>query len=214
MAKKVIDWESVEREYRAGIRSLRDIGVEFGCSHVAIKKRADKEEWPRDLAAKIEASAQAKVSKAVVTKTITTETLATERAIVEANAQVIADAVINQRRDVSRARSIVQKLFGEMDATIDGMEELRQLAELMASPDEKGVDKLNELYNKVISLPSRVDSTKKLAESLRVLVELERKVLRIKDDSSIEDVAKKFGDGVALSAMEAYSRMCNDASAS
>lgn len=208
MARKVVDWEAVEREYRAGIRSLRDIGEEFGCSHVGIKKRADKEGWTRDLAAKIQAAAEEKVTKATVTKTVTAETKAAEREIIEANAQAIADAVLNQRRDVSKARSIVQKLFDEMDKSIDGIELLEQLGEMMRSPNEHGVDKLNELYHKIISLPSRVDSTKKLAESLRVLIELERKVLRIKDDTSLEDVAKKFGEGAAMTALDAYTTLC------
>lgn len=211
MAGKQIDWESVEREYRTGVRSLRDIAEEFGCSHAAIKKRADKEGWPRDLSARIQAAAEEKVSRAEVSTAVTMETKIAEREIVEANALAIADAVLNQRRDVQRARRIVQKLFAEMESQIDGLEDLQQLGELMMRPDEKGVDKLNELYQKIIALPSRVDSTKKLAESLRVLVELERKVLRIKDDTGVEDAAKKFGEGAAMSAMDAYSRMCKGA---
>ena len=47
--RKAIDWESVEMQYRAGIRSLRDIGAEFGVSDVAIIKRAKRDEWTRDL---------------------------------------------------------------------------------------------------------------------------------------------------------------------
>lgn len=45
--KKSIDWESVEREYRAGIKTLRQIGDEHGVSHVAITERADKHGWIR-----------------------------------------------------------------------------------------------------------------------------------------------------------------------
>ena len=53
--KKVIDWEAIERDYRAGILSLREIAAVHGCSHVAISKRARAEAWARDLAAKIQA---------------------------------------------------------------------------------------------------------------------------------------------------------------
>ena len=210
--KKPIDWVAVEREFRAGIRSLRDIGEEFGVSHTGIKKRADEDGWVRDLGAKIRAAAEDKVSKAAVSKIVSAETKATERDIVEANATMQADAVLGQRRDVSRSRGVVQKLFAELETQLDCAEDFAKLGELMASPDDNGTDKLNELYRKVMSLPSRVDSAKKLADALRVLIELERKVLRIKDDSGLEDAAKKFGDGVAMSAMEAYSRMCNDPS--
>ena len=38
-----VDWEAVEREYRVGIRSLADIGNEFGVSAPGILKKAKKE---------------------------------------------------------------------------------------------------------------------------------------------------------------------------
>lgn len=58
MARSIVDWESVEREYRAGIRSLRDIGGEFGCTEGAIRKKAKEKDWSRDLSAKISAKAE------------------------------------------------------------------------------------------------------------------------------------------------------------
>ena len=62
MTRKAIDWESVEIQYRAGIRSLKDIGNEFNVSDAAIIKRAKRDGWSRDLRAKIQAKAEAKVS--------------------------------------------------------------------------------------------------------------------------------------------------------
>jgi hypothetical protein len=46
-------WNVVEAEYRAGIKSLRTIAAEHDISEGAIRKRAKKEEWARDLAASI-----------------------------------------------------------------------------------------------------------------------------------------------------------------
>jgi len=206
MARKAVDWEAVEREYRAGIRSLRDIGAEFGVSDAGILKRAKKEEWQRDLTERIRAKAEAKVSAALVSEKVSAESNANERIVVEASAQVLADALLGQRRDVSRSRSIVQKLFDELEAQGDGLAELAMLGEALESGDE---EKLAQIARKVIAFPSRVDSAKKLAESLRTLVELERKVLRIKDDTNLDDFAKKIGEGAALSGMDAYRQMCN-----
>lgn len=42
-------WEGIENEYRAGIRSLRDIGEEYGVSHAAIRKRAERDRWSRGI---------------------------------------------------------------------------------------------------------------------------------------------------------------------
>ena len=212
MARSV-DWDAIEPQWRAGIKTKLQISEEFGVSRAAMDKHFAKLGIDRDLTEKIRAKAEALVTQAQVTREVTAESIATEREIVDANANAQADAVLGQRRDVSRSRGVVQKLFAELETQLDCAEDFAKLGELMASPDDNGADKLNELYRKVMSLPSRVDSAKKLADALRVLIELERKVLRIKDDSSLEDAAKKFGDGVAMSAMEAYSRMCNDPSA-
>lgn len=206
MARKAVDWEAVEREYRAGIRSLRDIGAEFGVSDAGILKRAKKDEWQRDLTERIRAKAEAKVSAALVSEKVSAESNANERIVVEASAQVLADALLGQRRDVSRSRSIVQRLFDELEAQGDGLAELAMLGEALESGDE---EKLAQIARKVIAFPSRVDSAKKLAESLRTLVELERKVLRIKDDTNLDDFAKKIGECAALSGMDAYRQMCN-----
>ena len=42
-----IDWNAVELEYRAGIRSLRAIGAQFGVSDAGIIKRAKRDSWVR-----------------------------------------------------------------------------------------------------------------------------------------------------------------------
>ena len=212
MARSV-DWDAIEPQWRAGIKTKLQMSEEFGVSRAAMDKHFAKLGIDRDLTEKIRAKAEALVTQAQVTREVTAESVATERDIVDANAMMQADAVLGQRKDISRSRGVVKKLFAELETQLDCAEDFAKLGDLMASPDDNGTDKLNELYRKVMSLPSRVDSAKKLADALRVLIELERKVLRIKDDTGLEDAAKKFGDGVAMSAMEAYWRMCNDPSA-
>lgn len=43
------DWEKIELDYRAGIKTLTQIAAEHGISHVAIIKRAKRDGWERDL---------------------------------------------------------------------------------------------------------------------------------------------------------------------
>lgn len=81
-----VDWDAVERDYRAGVKTLRQMADEHGISHVAINKRAKRDGWSRDLAAKIQAKADELVTKNAVTKPVTVETKVSERDIVEANA--------------------------------------------------------------------------------------------------------------------------------
>ena len=43
------DWERIELDYRAGIKTLRQIADEHGITHGAINKRARRDGWERDL---------------------------------------------------------------------------------------------------------------------------------------------------------------------
>ncbi|MDD2711316.1 MAG: hypothetical protein PHU77_00210 [Simplicispira sp.] len=174
--RKTIDWESVEIQYRAGIRSLKDIGGEYGVSDAAIIKRARRDEWVRDLKAKIQAKADAKVSAALVSAEVSAQTRASERQIVEANAQAAADIRLAHRADIRRTRAIVARLMDELEQQtgIENAALLANLGEIMRAPDDNGQDKRNDLYQKIISLPERSKTAKTLADSLRVAVDMER----------------------------------------
>lgn len=174
MKPKQPDWERIEKLYRAGVLSIREIAGECGVSHTAINKRAKAHAWERDLKAKIKAKADALVSKAEVSTQVSKEELATERGIIEANAQVIADIRIAHRTDIGRSRRLANKLLDELEGMTDNRDLFDQLGELLLSPDDSGQDKLNDLYQKVISLPARTKTMKELAETLKTLITLER----------------------------------------
>lgn len=181
-----VDWEAVEREYRAGIKTLRQIGEEFGCSHVGVKKKAEREGWPRDLSAKIKELADAKVTKALVTKEVTKETAVSERQVIEASAEMMAEVIRGHHKLLTRLRGIAMLLMDRLEAELEGTDLFRQLGEMMASPDEFGVDKVGDLYRKVIALPTQTDTAKKLAEMLKTIIELERKVFKIDEQKPAE----------------------------
>lgn len=180
-----IDWAAVEVDYRPNAMSLRTIGERHGCTEGAIRKKAKKEGWVRDLSEKIKARADDLVRREMVRSSTQTES-----EIVNANAQNSATVQIKERRDVTTARSLVMNLLMELESQVVGKEIYGNLGELLRSDDNNGVDKLNDIYNKVISFPGRVDSMKKLGETLKTLIELERKVYKIDGDSE-EDKGKK-----------------------
>lgn len=175
------DWEAIETAYRTGSQSVREIAAQFGISHAAISKRAKKESWDRDLQARIQAKADALVTKREVTKKVTTEKLVTERQIVEANAEVIANVRMEHRSDIRRARTLTNSLLEELESECSDVDALNQLGELLRREDDKGMDKLNDLYHKIISLPGRVKAMKDLADSLKNLIALERQAYSLDD---------------------------------
>ena len=175
--KPAPDWEKIEADYRAGILSLREIAEAHpGTNHVAIARKAKREGWSRDLSAKIRAKADALVTERTVTADVTAERRVSERDIIDANAQAIVSVRLAHRKDIQRSRSITMRLLEELELQSgrENAELLEQLGELMRREDDRGQDKLNDLYQKIISLPGRAKTMKDLGESLRVLVTLER----------------------------------------
>ncbi|WP_454844090.1 hypothetical protein [Pseudomonas gorinensis] len=187
MAAKQPDWERIEQLFRAGLLSVREIASACGVSHTAINKRAKAEGWERDLKAKIKAKADSLVSKREVSSKVSTETLATERGIVEANAEVIADIRMAHRTDIGRSRRLANKMLDELESLTDNRELFEELGELMRDPDDKGFDRRNELYGKVISLGGRSKTMKELAETLKTLVLLERQAYDLDAKSGGDD---------------------------
>lgn len=114
--KRIIDWEGIEREYRAGVRSLREIGTDFEITHGAIRKRAEKDGWVRDLGAKIRARADALVSKEAVSSLVSAVSKVAEKEIVEANATMQAQIRREHRTDIQKTKKIANKLLDVLEA--------------------------------------------------------------------------------------------------
>lgn len=189
--RKAVDWEAMRPDWVAGIKSVLQLSEEYGVSRAAILKHWGKEGLERDLAGKIKAKADALVTQSLVTSQVTPEGRVTEREVIDVNAKKNAEIQINERKDVSKARSVLMSLFAELESQVANKELYEQLGEMMHSPDDKGIDRRYELYQKVTSFGGRVDSMKKLGEALKTAVELERKVYKIDDTADEESKSQK-----------------------
>ena len=167
--RKQVDWEGVERDYSAGLLSLREIGDKYGITEGAIRKKAKKEEWARDLSARIEKKANDLVRKDLVRSEVRTEKTITEKEIIDVNAQALVNVKLNHRKSIKRVNDLVDTLF----------EEIEELS------THKNAD----------NLPVRVDMTKKLMDTLRISIDKERQAFGITDaptptDDAIKDLLK------------------------
>ena len=142
------------------------------------------------MTARIQAKADALVAQQAVTREVTPATKLIESEIVEANAGVQASIRISHRKDIGRSRALAMRLLEELELQTNQVPELGQLGELMRSPDDRGVDKLNEVYQKVISLPGRTKTMKDLGDTLKTLIGLERQAFSMDDDPESPDNAK------------------------
>lgn len=181
------DWERIELDYRAGLLSVREIAASQGITEGAVRKRAKRDEWSRDLQPKIRAKADDLVRRAEVRTTVRTD-----REVVDASAQVIADVRVSHRKDISRARALAMKLLDELEAQTDSGELLEQL-EMALSGSDDSPDALIRVFQRVTSTAGRIDSAKKLSEAMKVLVGMEREAYGIAEVVKLEHTGKDGG---------------------
>ena len=106
-SKKDIDWEAIQREYRASILSVREIASMHGISHCTILKRAKKfpGQWVRDLSARV----RAEVTRKLVTDSVTTT--GDEDSIVEEASARALSIVRKHRSCISKTAEIEADIF-------------------------------------------------------------------------------------------------------
>jgi len=91
----------------------------------------------------------------------------------------MADVLIGQKADIGRARRLCMGLLAELEAHTSDVQALRDLGVLLRKEDDRGVDKLNDIYLAVISLPERTKTMKALSDSIKTLIALEREAFGI-----------------------------------
>lgn len=196
VSRQAFDWEAIERDYRAGLLSVREIAGRHGCTHTAIGKRARAEGWTRDLKAKIRVKAEALVSTREVSSEVSRVSnrspVETEREIVEANAEAIVSVRMAHRTDIRRSRGQTNKLLEELEHLTDHRDLAESLGEMMRNPDAFGNDRLNDLYRKIIALPNRTKIMRELAETLKVLIVLERQAYNLDEQEHDEPYEERL----------------------
>jgi len=109
------------------------------------------------------------------------------------------DALVARHRvDIAETRRIVMGLIDELDFATEH-EDLFDLIAMACAPEpaedgKKVPDKLREAYQRLISLPGRVEMALKLGNTLRVLVPLERQAAGLADgyvDAATERAKKE-----------------------
>jgi hypothetical protein len=170
------DWAYARAQYEAGIKTVRLIADEIGVSTPAVYARSGNEGWTRDAAGVAKHAVEVRASIEVAK----TEKLEVERVRAErVNAEMQAQILVKHRTDIHRARAITMRLFKELEDVMDSLPDLEHLGELLRSENERGQDKLNDVYRAILALPDRVDVNKKLSEALKVQLQLERQAFGI-----------------------------------
>lgn len=151
-----VDWDALKPHYCAGVRPLRDIAEEFGCSDAAIVKHAKKEGWTRNLAAKIQDQADRKVAAALVAQERADSPAAklTEAIRVEVESEVQARIRTSHQKTLTKLREQAERMLTEL--TTDGDDLKTSINNLKA---------LTETVSKIVPLELQAYGVDKWQES-------------------------------------------------
>ena len=185
--RSIIDWDAVERDYRTGKFTQRELAEKHGVTHVAIGNRARKGAWQKDLTEQIRQATNAKLVGDLVSSEVTKgyqEVTNTIAAAAEVNKQVI----LGHRQGLRAITEVKRTLLTQIEQAAALLPELQEVIEMVRNPDDNGMDRANDVLRKAMSRSALVDDLKKLADVDEKVRKGEREAFGLDDDP--EDKAK------------------------
>lgn len=186
-----INWDAVERDYRAGQMSNRELARVHGVSEAAVRKRAKRDGWEKDLSVLVEQSADAKLLRREAALVLGAKMAeqAGEKQLIEAVAERRADLIDSHRRDAHAARALVRSLLVELGTMTTEAQKKRAAAVKAEDAEESEKQKASVLKN----LGDRATIAQKLSASIATLVSVEREsILGKKPEEDNPEKASPF----------------------
>lgn len=189
-AANQIDWEAIQKEFRLGQKSLRQMATEFGVQASAISRKAAKDGWVQDKSEEVRALSEAKLllNNAKATPT---------RLEIEAAAEIRTNAVLNHRAGLQRLRIVKDKLLAHVESVVDNLDDMGDVVALLRQDTAEGLDKAGDKMAKAMDRSILIDDVKKLAEIDERVRKGEREAFGIGSDadaakSSVDDVLRRI----------------------
>lgn len=190
------DWEVIERDYRAGILSIREVAKIHGVSDTAIRKKAKNEKWQRDLTARV----NEQVRSELVRSEVRTQDVQTEKEIVAVAAATVVQVVRGHRVRIKQGNELVELLTKQLMDVAGKRDEFETAIEIVCAED-KSPERLSRLM-KAVSLEKHAAIATNLANATKVWVGLERQAFNI-SDASDDDGKGQTGGNVHTMSTEA-----------
>lgn len=173
------DWDAVERDYRTGRFTKRELAEKHGLSHTAINKRAIKFGWVQDLSERINQATQAKLAQQVrneakakleefavstlVAKSVS-DSFQNDVETIDLASDINAIVVSRHRKGLSEITQVRSTLLAHVAQAAANLDELAEIIEMVRCPDDNGIDRANDALKRAMSRSTLIDDLKKLAE--------------------------------------------------
>lgn len=181
------DWERIERDYRTGKFTLRELATKHGVSHQAIGKRAKGKGWTQDLAAQIRQATSAKVVAKMVDAEVAKSGQAVANTLMVA-AEIGAQVIVRHQHRVGRAVEVSMRMLEELDATTLKTDELEGLFEkVTAEVTGPNLILMQQRFRDFMRLHNRIGSAQKLMDALSKAQTLERQAFALDEKGKDAD---------------------------
>ncbi len=187
--RKRIDWEAVERDYRTGKFTLRELEAKHKVGYASISRRAKDHDWQKDLREAVKLATDAALMADIATKSATEAQHAT-LGVVAVAAEVNKQVILRHRGDIAETRNLAMELLAEIRLATHSQGELESLMRMAsAGLGDEDLTAVRQALNDLVKVHSRVGSVQKLADTLNKLQTLERRAF------GIEEGEKSPGEG-------------------
>lgn len=170
------DWESIEKDYRANVLSIREVGRIHSVSDKAIRNRAGEFGWERDLSAKV---AEKVRSELVRSESAPADPKKTEQEIVDAAAATVVHVVRSHRARIRQGNELTELLTKQLADVAGKREEFETAIEIVCAED-KSPERVARLM-RAVSLDKHAAIACNLANATKTWVGLERQAFGIED---------------------------------
>jgi len=130
------DWEAIEADYSAGVKSIRSIATEHDVTEGGIRKRAKRYGWQRDLSTSVRSAVKSKLVRGEGTQS----DVRTDADIIDSASSEMAQVVMGHRTLILKWRGISSKLAVTLDAMVVDEENHNEFARSLNS----GVDAIGK----------------------------------------------------------------------
>lgn len=194
------DWAAVERDYRTGKFTLRELEAKHGAFNSSIARKAKKSGWTQDLTLAIKQATHAKLTEAMVSE-MASDGAQNDSATVLVAAEVNKQVILGHRKGLQELTSVKRTLLDQIQQAAALLPDLAEVVEMVRQPDDNGVDRANDALRKAMSRSALVDDLKKLADVDEKVRKGEREAF------GLDDVGQPENEGLAAMATAELQRL-------
>lgn len=182
------DWEAVERDYRVGKLTLREMAEKHGCTNGRICQVAKEKGWTRgDLKTVVNDATQTLLVAKMVDGEVSKVKQGLSTTILAA-AELNAEIIERHRKRVTTASDVAMRMLEELDSTTTKSDELEALFEKVTEDlDQASKQSATQQFRNLMRLHSRVGSVQKLMDAIKAAQVLEAQAYGLYEGKKPQD---------------------------